>query len=138
MQKHIKNSELYSIIKETALQMQKNSQAWEYRMKQTDKKIKELSELFTGQWGKLVESLVEGGLLKALKSRNIYLTKTHTNINNYAQSREIDILATNGEEVVVVEVKTTLRLKDIKKFYRKYNILNKTILNIKLGKFMEL
>jgi len=34
---------------------------WEKQFKETDKKIKELVNLFTTQWGKLVETLVEPG-----------------------------------------------------------------------------
>ena len=40
-------------------------------MKETDRKIKKLNDLFTGQWGKLMESLVEGDLIKLLKERQI-------------------------------------------------------------------
>lgn len=35
------------------------------KFKETDKRIKEGFELFEGQWGKLIESLVEGDLIRA-------------------------------------------------------------------------
>jgi hypothetical protein len=41
------------------------------QFKETDRKIRELDRLFTSQWGKLVESLVEGDLIKLLKEREI-------------------------------------------------------------------
>lgn len=41
-------------------------QEMDRRFKETGKKIKALEELFVGQWGKLVESLVEGGLVRLL------------------------------------------------------------------------
>ena len=84
--------------------------------KETDRSLKELKELFTGQWGKLIETLVEGDLIKLLKEKNIKVERTHQNIKG---KFEVDILAVNGEEIVVVEVKTTLRLKDVNYFIEK-------------------
>ena len=37
----------------------------------TDRRLKKLDDLFTGQWGKLIETLVEGDLIKLLKEKNI-------------------------------------------------------------------
>jgi len=36
------------------------------KFSETDKKIRKLDQLFTSQWGKLVDSLVEGDLVKSL------------------------------------------------------------------------
>ena len=41
------------------------------KMKETDRHLKKLDELFNGQWGKLMESLVKVGLIKLLNQRNI-------------------------------------------------------------------
>jgi len=90
-------------------------------MKETDKKIKALSELFTGQWGKLVESLVEGDLVKLLQEKGIKIERTIQRIkgNRDGENYEYDIIAVNGREIVIVEVKTTLRVDDVDVFYRK-------------------
>ncbi len=79
-------------------------------LRQTDKKIKKLEELFVGQWGKLIESLVEGSLVKLLNQRNIMVQQTFQRSKSTKTGKEveIDIIACNGEEVVAVEVKTTL------------------------------
>ena len=88
------------------------------RFKETDKKMKALQELFEGQGGKLVESLVEGDLVRLLNKRVIQVNDTSTrrkgcrNGENY----EFDIIAHNGEEIVIVEVKTTLRAKPVGQF----------------------
>ena len=91
------------------------------KFQETDKKIRELNSLFTTQWGKLMETLVEGDLVNLLKARGIDVRDTAQRVKgNYkGTSYEFDIIARNGEEVVIVEVKTTLRTKDVKNFIEK-------------------
>ena len=87
------------------------------KFRETDKKIKEAFELFTGQWGRLVESLVEGDLPRVMQERGVMVTQTiqrAKSLNDKAY--EFDILALNGNVCVVVEVKTTLRPKDVEHF----------------------
>ena len=118
------------IVKETTLQMKETDK----QIKDTDKKTKEEIEkltrqinkteaLFNTKWGKLVESLVEGKLVKLLQAHEIDVTETcqrveisRTNKAGEIQQREIDIIAANGTEVVAVEVKTTLTPEDVKYF----------------------
>ena len=83
------------------------------------KRTKELDELFTGQWGKLVETLVEGSLVAMLKKRGIDIRKTYPNILDDEGNKEYDIIVANGKDVVVVEVKTTLKEKDVEYFVSK-------------------
>ena len=106
---------------EIELQMKETDQ----RMKETDRRLKKAEALFTTQWGKLMETLVEGDLLKLLKQKNITVTSTTMNmkVQHQGENWEIDILASNGEEMemVMVEVKTTLSLRDVKDFIKKLN-----------------
>ena len=92
---------------------------WE-QMKDTDRRLKKTDELFNTQWGKLMESLVEGDLVPLLQKRNIPVTHTLTGLKgrHNGEHVEYDILAENGEEVVVVEVKTTLRPEDVGHFLK--------------------
>lgn len=92
------------------------------KFKETDRNITRLEQLFESQWGKLIESLVEGDLVPLLTARGIPISDTSVRLkgklpdgNNY----EFDILAHNGEAVVVVEVKTTLKPKHVKQFINK-------------------
>ncbi|MCF8365538.1 MAG: hypothetical protein K9H16_07145 [Bacteroidales bacterium] len=91
------------------------------KFKETDKRVKELSALFTSQWGKLVESLVEGDLIKLLNETGIQVERTIQRIkgNHKGQNFEYDIIAVNGAEIVIVEVKTTLRPQDVTDFHEK-------------------
>ena len=91
------------------------------KFQETDREIKELKSLFTTQWGKLMETLVEGDLVNLLKSRKIEVYRTSQRVkgNFKGTSYEFDIIAKNGKEVVIVEVKTTLRTNDVTNFIKK-------------------
>jgi hypothetical protein len=110
-------------MKETDRQMKETDR----QMKETDKKIKQLERLFTGQWGKLIESLVEGDLLNLLNKRNINVNLLSTRVRGIYEGRqfEFDIIAENGEEIVVVEVKTTLKPADVKDFIKDLKLFKK-------------
>ena len=80
-----------------------------------------LERLFTGEWGKLVESLVKGGIIRLFNEKGI-------RINDIAREREkkigdatyeFDIIAVDGREMVVVEVKSTLDIGDLDNFIKK-------------------
>ncbi len=91
------------------------------QFKETDKKIKKAFDLFTSQWGRLVESLVEGDLLQILRERNILVENTHQRVKGSYQGKnyEFDIIAVNGNHAVVVEVKTSLHPDDVRHFLEK-------------------
>lgn len=83
-----------------------------------DKRFNELYGLFSSQWGHLAESLVEGDLVPILQRRGIEVEQTARRVKGSHEglSYEFDIVARNGTEVVVVEVKTTLKPKHIQEF----------------------
>ncbi|NLO19373.1 MAG: hypothetical protein GX121_05780 [Ignavibacteria bacterium] len=83
------------------------------------RKFKQLESLFTGQWGKLIESLVEGKLVQILKEKGIDLKETCTRITSPEKDMELDIIAANGKDTVVVEVKTTLKPALVDEFLEK-------------------
>ena len=108
-------------FQETTRQFQETDKKFietDKRFKDTDKKLNKLEYLFTSQWGKLIESLVEGDLVNLLKKRGIDVHSTATRIKSYYNDRqyEFDIIAENGDEIVVVEVKTTLKPEDVTEF----------------------
>ena len=116
--------ELQKFHKETDRRINKLITEAEKDRKAAQKRMNELDELFTDHWGKLMESLVKGDLLKLLQGRGI-------NVDDIAKEREktfqgkkyeFDIIAIDGGEIVVVEVKTTLRLKDINHFEAKLKL----------------
>ena len=103
--------EVWAILRELA----ESRKETDRRMQETDRRLRKLDELFTGQWGKLMEALVEGDLSTLLNRRGIRVDHTVSNPRKEHGARrwEIDILAVNGDEVVVVEVKTTLKVSHV-------------------------
>ena len=91
------------------------------QVKETSRGITRLERQFTSMWGKLVESLVEGDLIRLLNERGIAVERTQHRVSGRKknQNYEFDIIAVNGEEIVVVEVKTTLKSDNIIHFISK-------------------
>lgn len=91
------------------------------RFKETDKKVKEAFDLFTSQWGRLMESLVEGDIIRIFNERGIKVQDTSTRRKGSYEGENYvyDIIAHNGKETVIIEVKTTLKVKDVKAFVQK-------------------
>jgi len=123
---------VWQLIKETDKQIKETDRILSEKFQETDRKMKKLEELFTSQWGKLIESLVEGDLIRLLNERGIEVRNTSERSKGSYQgiSYEFDIIAENGEEVVFVEVKTTLKpahveefidkLRQVKRWYPRY------------------
>ena len=95
--------------------------------KETDRQLKKTEASFNTRWGRLVESLVEGDLVRRLNERGIPVQTTASSVKSSpdTQRYEYDIIAINGDQVIVVEVKTTLRIKDVDYFIEKLNMFKK-------------
>ena len=121
-------AEIWGILKASAIQTQEikamfqetNQQFKETdkKFKDTEKKIKSLAKLFEDQWGRLMEALVEGGVLELFKKQNISVNEVHQRVRTKQNGKhmEIDLLLENGSEVIIVEVKTTLRPNHVEDF----------------------
>ena len=86
------------------------------QMKDTDEKIKALSGLFTSQWGKLVEALMRPGTVKLFQERGLLvnqMTERRTGRDSQGEKIEVDMTLVNGNTIVVIEVKTTLKVEDV-------------------------
>ncbi len=113
--------EIQESLRQTAALMAENAREMaelKEQAKETDRRLKKAEGLFTTQWGKLMESLVEGDLVPLLRERGIDVTETMQRVTGRRNGEhyEFDIVATNGTEAVVVEVKTTLRPEDVADF----------------------
>ena len=117
----IRFKEMEQMLNQKFQETDKKFQETDKQFKETGKRIKEAFDLFTSQKGKLVESLVEGDLVRVLNERNIAVNHTLRRMAGRKGDTdfEFDILAINGSEIVIVEVKTTLRPKYIKRFIEK-------------------
>lgn len=108
-------------FKETDRKFQDTDRKFQDTDRKLNKRFNELYGLFSSQWGRLVESLVEGDLVPILQRRGIKVEQTARRVKGSHEglSYEFDIVARNGTEVVVVEVKTTLKPKHIREFLDK-------------------
>ena len=111
-------------MQETDRMLKEMSRETDRKVKENDRRIKKLDELFTGQWGKLMESLVEGDLKQLLLNKGIKIRDVTCNLKGIykGKSWEVDIVATNGDEIVLVEVKTTLKVSHVQDFLKKLRI----------------
>lgn len=83
-----------------------------------NKALKKTDSHFNTQWGRLVEALVNNQVIPLLRDRGILVTQTSQNAKGCKDGRnyEFDIIAENGDTIVVIEVKTTIRVEDVKEF----------------------
>lgn len=88
------------------------------KFKDTDQKINQLSGLFTSQWGKMIEALVQPNALNLFRQRGIHVNHMFPRAKSQLNGRsmEVDLLLENSNEVVVLEVKSTLRVSDVNDF----------------------
>ena len=118
-------AEIWKLFRETDQQIKETSR----EVKSMSREIKRLEYLFTGHWGKLMESLVRRDLIRLLKERNIkvdYILHSEERQGTYKERQwEVDIIAVNGKEVVVVEVKTTLKVEHVSHFIKKLELFTK-------------
>jgi len=86
-------------------------------IRELSKEIKKAQNLFTTQWGRLIESLVEGEIVNLFKAKGLAVDSLSTRRRggNNGQAYEFDIIVHNITEIVLVEVKTTLKVKDVEK-----------------------
>jgi hypothetical protein len=80
--------------------------------------IKRLERLFTSEWGKLIESLAESGIVQVFQNRGIAITELGRSMKSQKNGRhkEVAFLLANSTEIIVGEVKTTLKVQDVREF----------------------
>lgn len=124
--------EIWDLFKETDARLDKRFRETELSIKETDKiaretsesvrelnlSVKQLERLFTSEWGKLIESLAESGIVQIFQKRGIAITELGRRMKSQKNGRnmEVDFLLFNMKEIVVGEVKTTLKVQDVKDF----------------------
>ncbi len=115
-------AEIREIQRQTAEQMQETNR----EVEKTARQIRKSEGEFNSKWGRLMESLVEGDLVRLLRERDVAVEESAGRFKRRRDGKtmEFDVVALNGKEAVVVEVKTTLRPKHVRRFLDKLKVFN--------------
>ena len=116
--------QINKLATETAKALEKATEAIEKNVKDTEQWRKKARDFVEGEvgnrWGDLVEVITKENLGRLLKERGFKILRIYCNVSDEEKKRwEIDVLAVNGKEIVVVEVKASLTVKDVKLFIKK-------------------
>jgi len=102
-------------MKETDQKIKENAA----QMKKTDKKLRDVSKnlgRLGNALGFFVQEMVRPGLVRLMRERGVDVHRTYPNVEidlDDAGAAEFDLIAANGEDVVIVEVKNKLKIEDI-------------------------
>ena len=133
-------------LKETRAILDARFRETDERIRATDRQIQETDKIVRNltnkvkesekRWGKFVEALVEGKLVEMLNEKGIPVNLTLQRIKRKYKDDdyEIDLIAKDGNEIVVVEVKTTLGIEDVQHFVEKLKIFKEVISEFKENK----
>lgn len=106
---HKLSTEIRQIIKETALQM-----------KETDRKIKEISTRFNSTIGNIMEGLISPSSLKMFQKAGFHINRCLRNVKRKNKepllAMELDALMVGDTEIIALEVKSSCDRQDIDKF----------------------
>jgi hypothetical protein len=107
------------ILKQQSLETDRRMQETDRRMQETDRQIKRLSKEIGnlgGKWGRFVENMVAPACETIFLNRGIPVHQVSQRVKKKINGDilEIDVLVTNENHVLVVEVKSTLGVDNVK------------------------
>ena len=116
--------QINKLATETAKAFARANEALEKNVKDTEKWRKKARDFVTGEvgnrWGDLVEVITKENLGRLLKERGFKIHRVYGNVADEDKRRwQIDVMAVNGKEIVIVEAKASLTVKDVKLFIKK-------------------
>ena len=99
-------------LKETDRQLKEQSQETDRKIREVNKQLGELGR----KWGRFVENMVAPACETIFLKRGIPVHQVGQRIKKRlnGQTLEIDVLVTNADHVLVVEVKSSLGVDDVK------------------------
>ncbi|MBF0160159.1 MAG: DUF3782 domain-containing protein [Magnetococcales bacterium] len=114
--------EIWALFKETALRQQETDRQMQetaVRMQETDRKIKEVSTQIGhlgGRWGDFVEGLIAPSCIAMFTERGIQVDEVYPRVKKTVagQHMEIDLLVANTVAAILVEVKSNLKVEDVR------------------------
>ena len=100
----------------------REKEEWDQRMRETDKKIKEVTTRFSSTTGHIIEGLMSSSAIKMYEDKGF---KINSLCKNYKRKNkqlnlemEQDVVLFTETQVIVEEVKASCDKKDVEKFFR--------------------
>ena len=116
-------------MKESKLEVDKELKELKESIIEQRRNLDKASGNFDNKWGAFIESLIAGDLVSLLKEQGIPVREFESRKYLYRENRtvlgEYDLIAHNGESVVVTEVKSTLTKDKVDKFITKLHKFKK-------------
>ena len=147
--------EIWAMFQETDKKFQKTDKKFQKTDKRLDEKFqateREIDKLsrsvdklvqstrgLTSKWGEFVEELVAPGAIRVFNDRGIKVEELAQRVSakRSGMEMEIDILLTNDQYTVAIEVKSTLTLEDVKYFLKKLDNFKKVFPRYKVNKVL--
>jgi len=111
---------IWTLFRETDQRLDRHFEETRREMAVLAAQTRATEELFTGQWGRLLEVLVRPGVAKLFQARGIAVNRSleRPRARRGGYEMEINLLLVNGDALVVVEVKSTLRVDDVRALFK--------------------
>jgi hypothetical protein len=113
--------DIYELFRESERQRQAREERYEQEMTELCNLIAQTNKQVSGianRWGEFVENLVRPAAVTMFREQGIQVHHTALNVIPESGEMEIDILAENTNEAVVIEVKSHLQARDVKRFIK--------------------
>jgi hypothetical protein len=120
--------DIYALFRESEQRRKEYQQDFEQRQRTYEKEIADLRQIvaqtnkqvagLSSRWGEFVENLVKPAAAQLFREQGIdvHHTALRVDAQDSQGSLEIDILVENTNEVVAIEVKSHLEVRDVKQF----------------------
>ncbi len=127
--------DIFALFRESEQQRKEDQQAFEERQRIAEQEMAALRESLakteklvaqtnkqvgglTSRWGEFVENLIKPAAARIFREQGIdvHYTAMRVKGDDERGSMEIDILVENGNEIVAIEVKSHLEIRNVKRF----------------------
>jgi len=120
-QRPVTIDDIYELFRESERQRKEQQQNSEREMAELRKIVAQTNKQVGGissRWGEFVENLVRPAAVRLFREKGIevHFTALRVEAQDENGSIEIDVLAENTNEVVAIEVKSHLEVRDVKRF----------------------
>lgn len=112
--------EVWTLFREADKRLTRMEQEAEHRAREFERNLDRVSrnvDALTGKWGKFVENMVAPACERLFAERGIPVHKVSQRVRarlDDGRSMEVDVVVVNSSFIVLVEVKSTLTVRDIK------------------------